>query len=496
MAEEDLRKARLDKVEQWRSHNQNPYPYRYARTHYARDLQYKYADLESGQEVEVEVAVAGRIMVRRSFGSLAFFEIQDSSGRIQLYLEKKRIRETMGSEAFKWLEKLTDTGDFIGARGTVKRTEKGELSVYVQEYEFLSKSLLPLPSDYYGLAAIEKRYRQRYLDLILNPEVRETFRKRALIIREIRNYLDDRDYIEMETPVLQVEAGGAAARPFVTHHNALDLNLYLRIATELHLKRLVVGGFEKVYELGRIFRNEGVSTRHNPEFTSIEIYEAYSDYTDIMNLVEALLRAVAEKVLGTTVLPGEVAINLGDPFRRATMFTVVEEVTGINFAELSDPAEAARRAQQVGIEVPATYSVGQTLYRVFEEKVEPTLIQPTFVLDYPVEISPLAKSHRSLHGMVERFELYIGGREMADGFSELNDPIDQRERLMSQAAAKAAGDFEAHPFDEDYITALEHGLPPTGGVGIGIDRLVMLLTNSPSIRDVIAFPTLRPEAGD
>ncbi|MBW4696279.1 MAG: lysine--tRNA ligase [Aphanocapsa lilacina HA4352-LM1] len=495
MAEEDLRRTRLEKAEQWRVHNQNPYPYRYERTHMAGDLQTKYQNLENGQQVEDAVSVAGRIVARRVLGSVAFFGLQDDSGTIQLYFDKKRIRESMGADAFKWLDKLTDTGDFIGAHGTIRRTERGELSVYVHEYELLCKSILPLPSEYYGLADVQKRYRQRYLDLIANPGVRETFRKRALVVREIRRFLDERGFLEIETPVLQTEAGGAAARPFTTHHNALGLDMFLRIATELHLKRLVVGGFEKVYELGRIFRNEGISTRHNPEFTTVEIYEAYSDYFDIMNLVETLLRAVAQKVLGATALVCEGnTIDLGAPFRRITMFDLVAEMTGVALAGLRDAEKAARLAEEVGVEVPAGASVGQILYQLFEEKCETQLTQPTFVLDYPVEISPLAKAHRSVPDMVERFELYINGRETADGFSELNDPVDQRARLETQASAKAAGDLEAHPFDEDFVTAIEHGLPPTGGVGIGIDRLVMLLTDSPSIRDVIAFPTLRPEA--
>ncbi|AGY57922.1 lysine--tRNA ligase [Gloeobacter kilaueensis] len=494
--EENLRNTRLEKAEQWRIHNINPYPYRFERTDLAAHLQQKYRDLENGQQVEDSVAVAGRILSRRIAGGLIFFTIRDDSGSIQLYFDKRRIRETMGADAFKWLDKLTDAGDFIGVRGTIRRTEKGELSVYVHEYELLTKSILPLPSEYYGFKDVQQRHRQRYLDLIANPEVRETLMRRALIVRAIRHYLDERGFLEFETPVLQTEAGGAAARPFTTHHNALGLDLYLRIATELHLKRLVVGGFERVYELGRIFRNEGISTRHNPEFTTVELYQAYADYHDIMDLVEELLRTVARQVLGTTQLQpeAEIVIDLAQPFRRITMFDLVKEVTGIAFDQISDPADAAAKALSLGLDLPGpSLSVGEILYHVFEHRCEPTLIQPTFVLDYPIEISPLAKSHRTLKGMVERFELYINGRETADGFSELNDPVDQRERFEAQAKAKAAGATETHPFDEDFLTAIEHGLPPTGGVGIGIDRLVMLLTGSPSIRDVIAFPTLRPE---
>jgi lysyl-tRNA synthetase, class II len=495
MAEDDLRRERMHKAEELRNHNQNPYPYRFERTHQAADLQAKYQDLDNGKEVEVAVAVAGRIIAQRSLGKLAFLKIQDASGNIQLYCEKKRITEAMGPEAYKWLDKLVDIGDFIGVRGSIRRTDKGELSVYVQDYEVLCKALLPLPSEYYGLKDTEKLYRQRYLGLIMDAEVRDTFRKRALTIRAIRNYLDNSGFIELETPVLQVEAGGAAARPFVTHHNALDLTLYLRIATELHLKRLVVGGFEKVYELGRIFRNEGVSTRHNPEFTSVEIYQAYADYVDIMDLVEAMLRTVAIEIVGSSYVSFAekgIEADLGSAFRRLTMVDAVKEVTGLTF---TDPLQAAVAAKNLGVKVSEKASVGEILYRVFEDKVESTLMQPTFIMDYPVEISPLAKSHRTKAQMVERFELYIGGREMADGFSELNDPLEQRTRFEAQVAARAAGDDEAHPLDEDFVTALEHGMPPTGGVGIGIDRLVMLLTGSLSIRDVIAFPTQRPEAG-
>lgn len=496
MAEEDLRRERLEKVEQLRTQGVEPYPYRFERTDTAVELKEKYRQIANGQEVDVPVAVAGRIMARRVLGKLAFFTLQDESGRIQLYLEKSRIGEAMGPDAFKRLDKLSDNGDILGVRGTIKRTDKGELSIYVRDYELLCKALLPLPSEYYGLKDTEKLYRQRHLGLIMDQKVRDTFRKRALTIRAIRNFLDGRGYLEMETPVLQVEAGGAAARPFATHHNALDLGLYLRIATELHLKRLVVGGFEKVYELGRIFRNEGISTRHNPEFTSVEIYTAYADYHDTMDLVEELLRTASLAVLGTTTLVWEgTALDLSRTFRRITMAEAVQAVTGIAFLDLS-PDDAIQKAATLGVEVDDHASNGQVLYRIFEEKVEPTLREPTFVLDYPVEVSPLAKSHRHLPGFVERFELYISGREMADGFSELNDPVEQRRRLEAQAAARAAGDAEAHPLDEDFIGALEQGLPPTGGVGIGIDRLVMLLTDSPSIRDVIAFPTLRPEAAE
>jgi len=398
-------------------------------------------------------------------------------------------------DAFKHLMQLTDVGDILGVRGTIKRTEKGELSVYVNQYVILTKSLLPLPDKWHGLTDIAKRYRQRYVDLIVNPEVRQTFRCRAQITAGIRRYLEQQGFIEIETPVLQTEAGGADARPFSTYHNTLEMELYLRIATELHLKRLIVGGFEKVFELGRVFRNEGISTRHNPEFTTLEIYQAYTDYHDIMALVEDLITTVAQEVLGTLQITyqGE-AINLTPPWRRVTMQELVQAQTGIDFSQIKTLEEAIEAAPQFGVDsLKECNSIGRVLNEVFEQKVEVTLIQPTFVLDYPVEISPLSKPHRSQPGLVERFELFIVGRETANGFSELTDPIDQRQRLEAQAARKAAGDLEAQGVDEDFLMALEYGMPPTGGVGIGIDRLIMLLTDCASIRDAIAFPLLKPE---
>jgi len=501
MAEEDIRATRLEKVEQLRQLGLNPYAYRWESTHHAAQLQEKYADLPSGEEVEIEVAIAGRIIARRVFGKLAFFGLQDETGTIQLYLDKKRIDTAMAEidpDAFNHLKQLTDAGDILGAKGTIKRTEKGELSVFVNQYAILTKSLLPLPDKWHGLTDVAKRYRQRYVDLIVNPEVRQTFRRRALITAGIRRYLEQQGFIEIETPVLQAEAGGADARPFITHHNTLEMDLYLRIATELHLKRLVVGGFEKVFELGRIFRNEGVSTRHNPEFTSIEIYQAYADYHDIMQLVENIITIVTQEVLGTLQITyqGE-AIDLTPPWRRVTMHDLVQEKTGLNFNTFSSLEEAKTAAKQAGIQgVEESTSIGKLLNEAFEQTCETTLIQPTYVIDYPVEISPLSKPHRSKPDLVERFELFVAGRETANGFSELSDPIDQRQRLEAQAARKAAGDLEAHGVDEDFLTALEYGLPPTGGVGIGVDRLVMLLTDCASIRDAIAFPLLKPEASE
>ena len=498
MASDDLRATRIEKAKQLQELGLNPYAYRWDITHSAAELQKTYADLAAGDEVDVEVAIAGRILARRVFGKLAFFTLQDETGTIQLYLDKKTIQATMeeaNPTAFNHLKQLTDAGDILGVKGAIRRTEKGELSVAVREYAILTKSLLPLPDKWHGLTDVEKRYRQRYVDLIVNPEVRTTFRRRALITAAIRRYLDQQGFIEIETPVLQPEAGGADARPFITYHNTLDMELYLRIATELHLKRLVVGGFEKVFELGRIFRNEGISTRHNPEFTTLELYQAYADYHDMMTLTETLIAYVAQDVLGTTnvTYQGE-SIDLTPPWKRVTMHELVEAATGVDFAAFTSFEESKAAAEQAGIEIPSEcQTLGRLLNEAFEQKVEETLIQPTFVLDYPVEISPLAKPHRSKPGLVERFELFMVGRETANSFSELTDPLDQRQRLEAQAARKAAGDLEAQGVDEDFLTALEHGMPPTGGLGIGIDRLIMLLCDCASIRDVIAFPLLKSE---
>ncbi|MEN9274781.1 MAG: lysine--tRNA ligase, partial [Gloeomargarita sp. DG02_4_bins_56] len=480
---DELRQQRIDKAHQWQQAGINPYPYRYERTHTTAELQKQYAALEPGAEVDVTVRVAGRVMARRVFGKLAFFTLQDEQGTIQFYLEKQRIQDNMNEAAFERLKQWTDVGDILGAEGSIKRTEKGELSVYVTRYELLTKSLLPLPDKWHGLTDVEKRYRQRYVDLIVNPPVQEIFRRRAKLIQLTRRYLDERGFLEMETPVLQPEAGGADARPFITHHNALAMDLYLRIATELHLKRLVVGGFERVYELGRIFRNEGVSTRHNPEFTSIELYQAYADYGDMMQLTEDLITTVTQELLGTLQLTyqGE-EIDLTPPWRRVTMVDLVRAQTGWDYSQYTDLDAAQGAAAQAGLKNAAEYdSVGRLLNALFEEFGEATLRQPTFVLDFPVEISPLAKKHRTRSGLVERFELYIAGRELANSFSELTDPLDQRQRLEQQAARKAAGDLEAHGVDEDFLTALEYGMPPTGGLGLGIDRWVMLVTDAASI---------------
>ena len=498
---EEIRATRLEKVEQLQQAGLTPYAYRWESTHHAAELQTKYVDLPNGEEVAVEVAIAGRIMAKRVFGKLAFFTLQDETGTIQLYLEKSRIQETMAAKdenAFDHLKQLTDAGDIIGVTGSIKRTEKGELSVYVREYAMLTKSLLPLPDKWHGLTDVAKRYRQRYVDLIVNPEVRETFRRRALITASMRRYLDQQGFIEIETPVLQTEAGGAEARPFVTYHNTLDMSLYLRIATELHLKRLIVGGFEKVFELGRVFRNEGISTRHNPEFTALEVYQAYADYNDMMTLTEAIVTTAAQDVLGTLKITyqGE-PVDLTPPWRRVTMHEAVKKQTGIDFTAFTSLEEAKVATAQAGLHIgEKAESIGTLLNQAFEQTVEETLIQPTFVLDYPVEISPLAKPHRSKPGLVERFELFMVGRETANSFSELTDPVDQLQRLQAQADRKEAGDLEAHSVDQDFVTALEYGMPPTGGLGIGIDRLVMLLTDCASIRDAIAFPLLKPEKAE
>jgi lysyl-tRNA synthetase, class II len=494
----ELRETRLEKGKALAELGQGPYALRFEPSHRTAELQEAHADLANGQERDIAVAVAGRVMTRRVMGKLAFFTLADETGPIQLFIEKATLAASMPEdpEAFAHITSLVDAGDLIGVQGTLRRTDRGELSVKVQGWQMLSKSLQPLPDKWHGLADVEKRYRQRYLDLIVSPDTRETFRRRALAVSAIRRWLDERGFLEIETPVLQSVPGGADARPFETHHNALDLSLTLRIATELHLKRLVVGGFERVYELGRIFRNEGISTRHNPEFTSIEVYQAYADYNDMMDLTEQLIAHVCQQVCGSTVISYQgTEIDLTPPWRRVTMHELVQEATGLDFSGFSSRAEAAAAMEAKGWATPALAdSVGRLLVEAFEQTVETDLIQPTFVIDYPVENSPLARAHRSKPGLVERFELFIVGRETANAFSELIDPVDQRQRLEAQMARKAAGDDEAQQVDEDFIQALEVGMPPTGGLGIGIDRLVMLLTDSASIRDVIAFPLLRPEA--
>jgi lysyl-tRNA synthetase class 2 len=494
----DLRETRLEKARTLESLGRPAYALGFAPSHRTADLQQAHADLPNGEERAVPVAVAGRVMTRRVMGKLAFFTIADESGPIQLFIEKATLQAAHPDdpETFTQITSLVDSGDWIGVHGSLRRTDRGELSVKVTDWVMLSKALQPLPDKWHGLADVEKRYRQRYLDLIVSPHTRETFRRRARLVSAMRRWLDERGFLEIETPVLQTEAGGADARPFATHHHTLDLPLTLRIATELHLKRLVVGGFERVYELGRIFRNEGVSTRHNPEFTSVEIYQAFADYHDMMDLTEQLLAAACREVCGDTRLTYQgTAIDLTPPWRRVTMHELVEQATGLDFTTFTDRPQAAAAMEAAGLAVPeAADSLGRLLVEAFEQAVETSLVQPTFVLDYPVENSPLARAHRSKPGLVERFELFIVGRETANAFSELIDPLDQRARLELQQERRQAGDQEAQTVDEDFLQALEVGMPPTGGLGIGIDRLAMLLTDSPSIRDVIAFPLLRPEA--
>lgn len=434
-----------------------------------------------------EVVIAGRMMSKRVMGKASFANIQDKLGRIQCYVK----RDDIGEESYADFKKY-DIGDLIGVRGIVFKTQTGEISLHAQEVTLLSKSLQILPEKFHGLTDTDIRYRQRYVDLIMNPEVKDTFLKRSQIIREIRNFLDAQDFIEVETPVLVSNAGGAAARPFNTHHNALDEDLKLRISLELYLKRLIVGGLERVYEIGRVFRNEGVDTRHNPEFTLMELYQAYTDYYGMMDLTENMFRYVAEKVCGTTLIPyAEEMIDLGKPFERLTMLDAVKKYAGVDFDEIPDTAAAKKLADEKGVHYEERHVKGDILNLFFEEFVEEHLIQPTFIMDHPVEVSPLTKRKPDKPEYVERFELFIYGREMCNAYSELNDPIDQRERFKAQEAALAAGDEEANTTDEDFMNALEIGMPPTGGIGYGIDRLVMLLTNSQSIRDVLLFPTMK-----
>ncbi|MCY9532871.1 MULTISPECIES: lysine--tRNA ligase [Paenibacillus] len=485
----ELLQIRRNKLDELRKLGVDPFGTKYERTATAKEVLDKYDGMEKDelQEAGVEVSLAGRIMAKRGMGKASFAHIQDLSGRIQIYVRQDTIDEKK-FEAYS----LLDLGDIIGVRGTVFKTKTGELSIKVLELEILSKSLLPLPEKYHGLKDVEMRYRQRYVDLIMNPDVQQTFVTRSRIIQSMRRYLDSHGYLEVETPTLHAIAGGAAARPFITHHNALDMTLYMRIAIELHLKRLIVGGLEKVYEIGRVYRNEGISTRHNPEFTMIELYEAYADFNDIMNLTENLVAHIAQEVLGTTKIQYQNhEVDLTPQWRRVSMVDAVKEVKGVDFSAQMTDEEAHRIAKEHNVKVEPHYTFGHILNAFFEEFVEETLIQPTFVTGHPVEISPLAKKNDKDPRFTDRFELFIVAREHANAFSELNDPIDQRQRFEAQLEEREHGNDEAHEMDDDFIRALEYGMPPTGGLGIGVDRLVMLLTNAPSIRDVLLFPHMR-----
>ncbi|MFS0774419.1 lysine--tRNA ligase [Neobacillus sp. 3P2-tot-E-2] len=492
MSQEELNdqlRVRREKMNTMRENGLDPFGKRFERTHTIIELVEQYGELEKEalETKNVEVTLAGRMMTKRGKGKAGFANIQDLTGQIQVYVRVDAI----GAEAYEVFDS-SDLGDIIGVTGTLFKTKVGELSVKVQNYTFLTKALRPLPDKFHGLKDVEQRYRQRYLDLIVSQESRETFITRSKIIQAMRRYLDDNGYLEVETPMMHSIAGGASARPFITHHNALDMELYMRIAIELHLKRLIVGGLEKVYEIGRVFRNEGVSTRHNPEFTMIELYEAYADYQDIMSLTENLIAHIAQEVLGTTTVQyGDYEVNLKPEWKRLHMVDAIKEYTGVDFWKQMSVEEARGFAKEHGVEITEHMLYGHIVNEFFEQKVEEKLIQPTFIYGHPVEISPLAKKNEEDPRFTDRFELFIVAREHANAFTELNDPIDQRERFEAQLKEREQGNDEAHEMDEDFVEALEYGMPPTGGLGIGIDRLVMLLTNSPSIRDVLLFPLMR-----
>ena len=483
---EQIRQTRIQKLADLADKGVNPYPYSFDKDINATDLQEKYKSLEAGVETEDKYSVAGRVMAIRNSGM--FIDLMDATGKIQIFSHKENLSE----DQLKIL-KLIDIGDIVGFKGTIRRTPRGELSIKATSLKILSKSLLPLPEKFHGLTDVETRYRQRYVDMIVNEDVRKTFVLRSKIIQKIREHLTKQGFLEVETPMLHPQAGGANARPFITHHNTLDMDMYLRIAPELYLKRLMVGGVsEKIFEINRSFRNEGIDIRHNPEFTMMELYQAYVDYNDMMVLTENLVSSIAQELLGTMKIQyGENEIDLTPPWDRKTMLGAIKEYTDIDFNNIFTVEESKLKAKSIGIDASECENWGQVLDLIFEEKVEPHLIQPVHIIDYPRDISPLAKVHRDNERLTERFETRVNGWEIANAFSELTDPIDQRMRFEAQARAKANGDEEAMEIDEDFICALEHGMPPAGGLGIGIDRIIMLLTNSPSIRDVIAFPTLK-----
>lgn len=485
----DQLRVRREKMQSMRDNGLDPFGKRFDRTHSTRELieQYNEIDKEELEAKNVAVSLAGRIMTKRGKGKAGFAHVQDLHGQIQIYVRK----DAVGEEQYEVFDSA-DLGDIVGVHGSLFKTKVGELSIKVENFVFLSKALRPLPDKFHGLKDVEQRYRQRYLDLIMSQESKQTFITRSRIIQSMRRYLDDHGYLEVETPMMHGIAGGASARPFITHHNALDMELYMRIAIELHLKRLIVGGLEKVYEIGRVFRNEGVSTRHNPEFTMIELYEAYADYRDIMSLTENLIAHIAQDVLGkTTIQYGEYEVDLKPEWKRLHMVDAIKEYTGVDFWKEMSVDEARQHAKEHGVEINEHMLYGHIVNEFFEQKVEEKLIQPTFIYGHPVEISPLAKKNEEDPRFTDRFELFIVAREHANAFTELNDPIDQRERFEAQLKEREQGNDEAHMMDEDFIEALEYGMPPTGGLGIGIDRLVMLLSNSPSIRDVLLFPLMR-----
>lgn len=490
----ELLQIRRDKLDELRGLGVDPFGQKFERTHHAKQVLDAY-DGMSKEELDANpavVSVAGRIMQKRGMGKAGFAHIQDITGKIQIYVRE----DAVGENKYKAFD-LLDIGDMVGVKGVVFKTKTGETSVKVQSLEMVTKSLLPLPEKYHGLKDVELRYRQRYVDLIMNQDVQATFILRSRIIQSMRRYLDSKGYLEVETPTLHAIAGGAAARPFITHHNALDMQLFMRIAIELHLKRLIVGGMEKVYEIGRVYRNEGISTRHNPEFTMIELYEAYADYRDIMKLTEELIAHIAREVLGTTKIEYQGhQVDLEPKWRRVHMVDAIRETVGVDFwAQMSDE-EAHRLAKEHKVPVEPSHTFGHIVNAFFEHFVESTLIQPTFIYGHPVAISPLAKKNAEDPRFTDRFELFIVAREHANAFTELNDPIDQRERFEAQLVEREHGNDEAHMMDEDFIRALEYGMPPTGGLGIGIDRLVMLLTDAPSIRDVLLFPLMRERQGE
>ncbi|MFX3619022.1 MAG: lysine--tRNA ligase [Sporolactobacillus sp.] len=485
----DQLQARREKLRELIGQGINPFGGRFERTHDTEKIRELYGETEADklEEMDVPVVMAGRLMAKRRKGKAGFADIQDFGGRIQLYIRKDNV----GDEQYE-IFKHIDIGDFVGVEGSVFKTHVGELSIKVTKFSILSKALRPLPDKFHGLKDVEQRYRQRYLDLIVNPEVKDTFILRSKIVKTVRDYLDGLSYLEVETPTMHSIPGGAAARPFITHHNALNMDLYMRIAIELHLKRLIIGGFEKVYEIGRVYRNEGIDTKHNPEFTMLELYASYYDLRDIMKVTENLFAYVSEQVLGTTKITYEdKEIDLKPGWRRLHMVDAVKEATGVDFWPQMSDEDARKLAAENGVSVKADMTYGHVVNEFFEQKVEDTIVRPTFITGHPVVISPLAKKDPQDARFSDRFELFIGGREYANAFSELNDPIDQRERFEQQMREREAGNDEAQIIDEDFLEAMEYGMPPTGGLGIGIDRLVMLLTGSASIRDVLLFPQMR-----